>query len=255
MPAGGRFSGQVAIVTGAAGSIGAEIAARLGSEHAELVLTDMDGEALERRSRALAQRLGREPATVSGDLSLPQVAAELNAIAHERFGRVDVLVNNAGGGVIRPTLEQTEDTLEATLDRNLWTAIRATLAVVPAMRAAGYGRVVFIGADSVRNGLPDHAVYNAAKGGVHAFARGLAREFARDGITVNTVAPCATATPELAAILDTNPALGDTFVSVIPMGRPAAMEEVASAVAYLASEEARFITGQVLGVNGGSTMV
>jgi len=255
MPDGGRFSGQVAIVTGAAGSIGAEIAARLGSEGARLVVTDLDGDALEARAASLSERVRREVATVAGDLSTTEVATALTATAHERFGRVDVLVNNAGGGIIRPTLEQTEETLRATLDRNLWTAMRATLAVLPAMRAAGYGRVVFIGADSVRNGLADHAVYNAAKGGVHAFARGLAREYARDGITVNTVAPCATATPELAAILETNPALGEAFVQVIPMGRPAALEEVASAVAYLASEEARFVTGQVLGVNGGSTMV
>jgi 2,3-dihydroxy-2,3-dihydro-p-cumate dehydrogenase len=251
----GRFSGQVAIVTGAAGAIGAEIAARLGSEGARLVVTDLDGDALEARAASLSQRVRRQVVTVAGDLSTAEVATALNETAYERFGRVDVLVNNAGGGIIRPTLEQTEETLRATLDRNLWTAIRATLAVLPAMRAAAYGRVVFIGADSVRNGLADHAVYNAAKGGVHAFARGLAREYARDGITVNTVAPCATATPELAAILETNPALGEAFVQVIPMGRPAALEEVASAVAYLASEEARFVTGQVLGVNGGSTML
>lgn len=251
----GRFTGQVAIVSGAAGAIGVAIADRLGSEGAELILTDLDGDRLAERAMYLAGRCGREPATVAGDLSRGEVAGALAATAEERFGRVDVLVNNAGGGVIRPTLEQTEETLQATLDRNIWTAIRATLSVLPAMRAAGYGRIVFIGADSVRNGLDNHAIYNAAKGGVHAFARGLAREYAGDGITVNTVAPCATATPELAAILADNPALGEAFVRVIPMGRPAAMEEVASAVAYLASEEARFITGQVLGVNGGSTMV
>jgi 2,3-dihydroxy-2,3-dihydro-p-cumate dehydrogenase len=251
----GRFTGQVAVVSGAAGAIGAEIAARLGTEGAQLILTDLDGDGLERRAVELAARCGRDPVTVAGDLSRPEMGAALAAAAQERFGRVDVLVNNAGGGVIRPTLEHTEETLQATLERNIWTAIRATLAVLPAMRTAGYGRIVFIGADSVRNGLDNHAVYNAAKGGVHAFARGLAREYAGDGITVNTVAPCATATPELAAILEHNPGLGESFVRVIPMGRPAALEEVASAVAYLASDEARFITGQVLGVNGGSTMV
>ena len=122
------------------------------------------------------------------------------------------------------------------------------------MRAAGYGRIVFIGAESVRNGLDRHAIYNAAKGGVHAFARGLAREFAPDGITVNTVAPSATATPELAAILERTPEVGEAFTRVIPLGRPAALEEVASAVAYLAAEEASFITGQVLSVNGGANM-
>ena len=165
-----------------------------------------------------------------------------------------MLVNNAGGGVIRPTLEHTEDTLQATIDRNLWTAVRTTLAALPVMRDAGYGRVVFVGADSVHNGLDLHAVYNAAKGGVHAFARGLAREYARAGITVNTVAPSATATPDLERFLAEQPEAAEAFLRVIPIGRPASLEEVASAVAYLASDEASFITGQVLAVNGGANM-
>lgn len=249
-----RFEHRVAIVTGAAGAIGTEIARRLGSEGARLVLADANGQRLAERRDELDAELHTDPVAVAGDLSEPETAAAITAAGLERFGQIDVLVNNAGGGVIRPTLDHTEDTLQATIARNLWTALRATIAVVPVMRAAGYGRVVFVGADSVRNGLDDHAVYNAAKGGVHAFARGLAREHARDGITFNTVAPCATATPELAEILTNRPELGDAFVRVIPMGRPAAMAEVASAVAYLASEEAGFITGQVLGVNGGSTM-
>jgi 2,3-dihydroxy-2,3-dihydro-p-cumate dehydrogenase len=184
--------------------------------------------------------------TVQGDLGEPASANELVHATLSEYGRIDVLVNNAGGGVIRPTLEHTEETLRATLDRNLLTALRTTLATLPHMRDGGYGRIVFVGADSVRNGLDRHAVYNAAKGGVHAFAR--------DGITVNTVAPSATATPELAAILARQPEVGEAFVRVIPVGRPAALEEVASAVAYLAAEEAGFITGQVLSVNGGANM-
>ena len=131
-----------------------------------------------------------------------------------------MLVNNAGGGVIRPTLEHTEETLQATIDRNLWTALRTTLAALPHMRERGYGRIVFVGADSVRNGLDLHAVYNAAKGGVHAFARGLAREYARDGITVNTVAPSATMTPDLERFLAQQPEAAEAFLRVIPMGRP-----------------------------------
>jgi 2,3-dihydroxy-2,3-dihydro-p-cumate dehydrogenase len=232
-----RFEGQTAIVTGAGGAIGGAIARRLEDEGARLVLGDL-------------QPLDWEGATtVAGDLSDPGVADALAAAAGDR---VDVLVNNAGGGVVAPTLEHTEATLQATIDRNLWTAIRTTLAVLPRMQ--GYGRVVFVGADSVRNGLEMHAVYNAAKGGVHAFARGLAREYAGAGITVNTVAPCATATPDLERFIATQPEAAEAFLRVIPMGRPAALEEVASAVAYLASSEAGFITGQVLGVNGGSTM-
>jgi 2,3-dihydroxy-2,3-dihydro-p-cumate dehydrogenase len=235
-----RFEGRTAIVTGAGGAIGGAIARRLQAEGARLVLGDLhplewDG-----------------AVTVAGDLSDPQAASALVAACD---GRLDVLVNNAGGGVIRPTAEHTEETLRATVDRNLWTAVRTTLAALPVMTAAGYGRIVFIGADSVRNGLDLHAVYNAAKGGVHAFARGLAREYARAGITVNTVAPSATATPDLERFLEGDPEAAERFLRVIPMGRPAALEEVASAVAYLASEEASFITGQVLGVNGGSTML
>ena len=255
MPALERFTGRVAIVTGAGGAIGAEIAGRLGAEGAEVALADLDPQALAATAQTLGDRTGREAITVAGDLSDRAPAAQLVAACRERFGRLDVLVNNAGGGIIRPTLEQTEATLQATLDRNLWSAMRCTLAALPVMKDAGYGRIVFTGADSVRNGLENHAVYNAAKGGVHAFARGLAREFARDGITVNTVAPCATATPELAQIMADDPSLGEAFTRIIPIGRPAALDEVASAVAFLASEEARFITGQVLGVNGGSTMV
>jgi 2,3-dihydroxy-2,3-dihydro-p-cumate dehydrogenase len=123
------------------------------------------------------------------------------------------------------------------------------------MRAQAYGRIINLGADSVRNGLWDHAAYNAAKGGVHGLTTGMAREFALDGITVNTVAACAVNTPQMAAITKSNPALAAKFVSVIPMGRPAEMEEVASMVSYLASAEASFVTGQVISVNGGSTML
>ena len=106
-------------------------------------------------------------------------------------------MNNAGGGVIRPTLEHTEETLRATIDNNLWTTIRCVLAPLPHMVERGFGRIMNIGADSVRNGLTDHAIYNAAKGGVHGMCTGLAREFAHAGITVNTVAPCYLRTPEL----------------------------------------------------------
>jgi 2,3-dihydroxy-2,3-dihydro-p-cumate dehydrogenase len=238
----GRFEDRVAIVTGAGGAIGAAIAERLEVEGAQLALGDLGP-------------LTRKGAlTVQGDLSDPASANELIDATLAEYGRIDVLVNNAGGGIIRPTLEHTADTLKATLDRNLLTALHTTIAALPHLRAAGYGRIVFVGADSVRNGLDRHAVYNAAKGGVHAFARGLAREFAHDGITVNTVAPSATATPELAAILERQPEVGEAFTRVIPMGRPARLEEVASAVAYLAAEEASFITGQVLSVNGGANM-
>jgi 2,3-dihydroxy-2,3-dihydro-p-cumate dehydrogenase len=244
----------VAVVTGAGGAIGWEISRRLGSEGCRVVLGDLDGGALASRRAEFEREFGVEPVTVDGDLSDRVAAEALIGAARDAHGRLDVLINNAGGGIIRPTPEHTPETIEETLARNLATALNCTLAALPTLRGSGYGRVVFIGAESVRNGLDHHAVYNAAKGGVHALARGLAREFAREGVTFNVVAPSAVLTPELEAILAEQPEVGETFVRVIPMGRPARLEEVASAVAYFASEEASFITGQVISVNGGSTM-
>lgn len=247
--------GRVAIVTGAAGGIGQELARSFMSNGASVVISDLDETALEKVRADLADRGAHELVAVAGDLSRPGTADRLVAAALETFGRLDILVANAGGGVVSRTLDHTEETLQATIDRNLWTAIRSALAVIPHFQQQGYGRVVFMGADSVRNGLEGHAIYNAAKGGVHAMSRGFAREFAREGLTFNVVSPCATRTPDLDRFLREDPELAESFMRVIPVGRPAELREVASATMYLASEEAGFVTGQVLAVNGGSTMV
>ena len=246
--------GRVAVVTGAARGIGMEIALRLARDGAKLVLADADAAGLE-TSSAVVREQGGQAITHAGDLALEATANALVVTALSAFGRIDILVNNAGGGVILPFLEHTPATLKQTIDRNLWTAIWCCRATLPSMRERGYGRIVIIGADSVRNGLFDHAAYNAAKGGAHGLTTGLAREFARDGITVNTVAPCAVNTPQLADFVANKPELAQRFLSVIPMGRAAEMAEVASMVSYIASSEAGFVTGQVISVNGGSTML
>ncbi len=251
----GHLKDKVAIVTGAARGIGLAIAERLAVDGAQLALSDLDGSELARASERIAAITGTKPVVVTGDLADQHVSKRLVDETVSAFGAVHVLVNNAGGGIIKAFSEHTPETLKATVDRNLWTVLWACWHVLPLMRAQKYGRIVHLGADSVRNGLWDHAAYNAAKGGVHGLTTGLAREYARDGITINTVAPCAVNTPQMEAITKNAPELAAKFISVIPMGRPAEMAEVASMVSYLSSSEASFVTGQVISVNGGSTML
>jgi 2,3-dihydroxy-2,3-dihydro-p-cumate dehydrogenase len=251
----GALSGRTAIVTGAASGIGLAIARRLIRDGAAVFATTRSKEDLERVFAHAAIAGG-----LAGELQQTGVADDLMATAVETLGHVDVLVNNAGGGVIRPTLEHTEETLRATVDNNLWTTIYCVRAVLPHMVSRGHGRIVNIGADSVRTGLMDHAVYNAAKGGVHAMVTGLAREFATSGITANTVAPCYVRTPELAELLESGEApprlerVIEEGTGIVPLGRPGDPAEVAAVVAFLAGEDSRFITGQTIYVNGGSSM-
>jgi 2,3-dihydroxy-2,3-dihydro-p-cumate dehydrogenase len=251
----GTLSSRTAIVTGAASGIGLAIAARLIRDGAAVFAATRSKEDLERvyEHAAIA-------GAFAGELHQTGVADEMVATAAETLGHVDVLVNNAGGGVIRPTLEHTEESLRATVDNNLWTTIYCVRAVLPHMVSRGDGRIINIGADSVRTGLMDHAMYNAAKGGVHAMVTGLAREFATSGITANTVAPCYVRTPELAKLFESGQAparlmhVVEEATAIVPIGRPSDPAEVAAAVAFLAGEDSRFITGQTIYVNGGSSM-
>ncbi|MBB6376515.1 2,3-dihydroxy-2,3-dihydro-p-cumate dehydrogenase [Pseudonocardia eucalypti] len=242
-------------MTGGATGIGLGIVRRLLDDGASVLVAALGPEELKRAVGGLPDTAG-----FAGDLAVPGEADRMVAHALGEFGRLDILVNNAGGGVIRPTLEHTEETLRATIDNNLWTTIRATLAALPPMVERGYGRIVNIGAESVRNGLVDHAIYNAAKGGVHAMCTGLAREFAHAGITVNTVAPSYVQTPEITEALAAG-RFGEQYLNVleratelIPMARPGSVADVAGAVAYLAGPDAGFVTGQAISVNGGSSM-
>lgn len=248
------LEGHSAIVTGAARGIGWAISQRLAESGASVLLADIDSDVIK-----LAQSLEKEYHIQSedyvGDLSQEENCQEMVNKAIRKWGKVDILVNNAGGGVILPFLQHTAETLRTTINRNLWTTLWACRAVLPHMVSRRYGRIINVGADSVRTGLFDHAAYNAAKGGVHGLTTGLAREFAPYDITVNTVAPCAVDTPQLKEAAAENPHLVEKFISVIPKGRPAKMREVADVVAFLALPQTAFITGQVISVNGGSAML
>ena len=253
------LAGKVAIVTGGTSGIGFGIAARLLTDGARVFIGALGEEELKRAVEALRAD-GFEATGYVGNLSAPGEADSLLAAAVAAYGGVDILVNNAGGGVIRATLEHTEETLRATIDNNLWTTIYATRAVLGHLVSRGGGRIVNIGAESVRNGLVDHAMYNAAKGGVHAMCSALAREFAGSNITVNTVAPSYVETPEITEGVRAgrfSPAflnVLDRATDLIPLARPGTVEDVAGAVAYLVGPEAGFVTGQVISVNGGSSM-
>ena len=214
-----KLRDNVAIVTGAAKGIGLAIAGRLAKDGARLVLADLDESGLQQATAHLTREFGAEVVSHAGDLSNQDTAEKTVNLASERFGRLDILVNNAGGGIIKAFAEHSPETLKTTIDRNLWTALWCSRYAVPRMRAQAYGRIINLGADSVRNGLWDHAAYNAAKGGVHGLTSGMAREFARDGITVNTVAPCAVNTPQTATTV-AFPASGQTYGPLGVAGGP-----------------------------------
>jgi 2,3-dihydroxy-2,3-dihydro-p-cumate dehydrogenase len=249
------LAGRTAIVTGASSGIGLGVTRRLAADGARVFAATRSKEDLENVQDQVGVAAG-----FVGELQHAGVADDMVNTAIGELGHIDILVNNAGGGVIRPTLEHTEESLRATVDNNLWTTIHCVRAVLPHMVSRGHGRIVNIGADSVRTGLMDHAMYNAAKGGVHAMVTGLAREFAAAGITANTVAPCYVRTPELAKLFESGQAparLMDVVAegtAIVPVGRPGDPAEVAAAVAFLTGEDSRFITGQTIYVNGGSSM-
>lgn len=260
----GKLIGQTALITGTARGLGVVIAEQFGRDGANVVLVDRDGGNLPSVAEQVKAAGAGAVTWTAQDLSIEEGATAAVDSALQKFGRLDILVNNAGGGIIRPFLEHTPETLRETLDRNLWTTLWCLRAALPHMAHQGYGRIVNISADSVHTGVWSHAAYNAAKGGVNGLTTGLAFEFASKGITVNSVSPGGIATEELLAMFDpTSEVHGkhklnitmEQAVSRIPIGRLAALEDVAALVAFLTYAESKGITGQIWSVNGGQWMM
>jgi 2-hydroxycyclohexanecarboxyl-CoA dehydrogenase len=231
-----------ALVTGGASGIGAAIARRLAAGGVQVVIADLQGA----RAVALASEIGGNGLALDVT-DFPAVGAAVHA-----HGPFDILVNSAGVDQHAFFTKTTPEDWNRLIAVNLVSVLNTTHAVLPAMQAAGYGRIVNVASEAGRLGSRGGAVYAAAKGGVMAFTRSIARENGRKGITANVVAPGPIDTPLLRQAVA---ASGDKLLAAMTgatlAGRLGTAEEVAAAVAFLASEPAGYITGEVLGISGG----
>jgi len=244
-------AGRVAFVTGAGSGIGRSIAETLGAKGSRVVVADLD----EANGKEVAA--GIDGAVfVPLDVTRPDVVAEAAARTRSEVGEVDIVVNCAGTDVVKPFLETDEELWEFLVQLNLMGVFRVTKAFLPGMVERAYGRVINIASDAGRVGSSGESVYSGCKGGVIAFTKTIARELARYGITANSVCPGPTETPPLKKMVTAG---GDKYINAmvrgIPLGRLGQPVDVAAAVAFFASGEAGFITGQTLSVSGGMTMV
>jgi 2-hydroxycyclohexanecarboxyl-CoA dehydrogenase len=245
----GRLAGKVALVTGAGQGIGRAIATKLAGEGAQVVVTDVDEAAARQVAAdlpgALAHRMD-----VTDRTAVQQV---VDAVAAET-GRIDVLVNNAGWDKASPFVDSDPADWDRAIAINLYGVLHTCKAVVPLLVAQGGGAVVNLGSDAGRVGSSGEAVYSAAKGGVIAFTKSLARETARSQVRVNCVCPGPTDTALFASMGGDDPRLREALIRAIPFRRLADPADIAGVVAFLASDEASFVTGQTVSVSGGLTM-
>ncbi|MDQ6792787.1 MAG: SDR family oxidoreductase [Candidatus Dormibacteraeota bacterium] len=245
------LEGKVAFVTGAASGIGRATAVRLGEEGARVAAADLNADG----AAATASAIGPEAVGLGLDITdLSSVQAAV-AEAERLLGPIEILVNCAGWDRVEPFLDSSEETWDRIIDVNLKGVIRCTRSVLDGMISRRSGRIVNVSSDAGRVGSSGEVVYSGAKAGIIGFSKGVARETARHGLRVNVVCPGPTDTPLMAATSEANPRLGEALVKAIPFRRLAKPEEIAAAIAFLASDDASFITGQTLSVSGGLTMV
>jgi 2-hydroxycyclohexanecarboxyl-CoA dehydrogenase len=242
---------KVAVVTGAASGIGRATAEALAAEGARVIVADIDREGGEKTVATLRER-GANAEFLAVDMTdAASIIAFADAV-NAKYGAVDVLVNGAGWGRTHPFWEGTPELWNKLIALNLVGPMTLAKALLPPMLERKRGRIVNIASDAGRVGSLGETVYAGAKGGLIAFTKSLARETARHGINVNCVCPGPTETPLLAAVPETHL---EAFKKAIPLRRFAQPSEVADAVAFFAGAQSNYVTGQVLSVSGGLTMV
>ncbi|MFG1264579.1 MULTISPECIES: SDR family NAD(P)-dependent oxidoreductase [Xanthobacter] len=251
------LKGKIVVVTGGGGGIGSATCRRFAEEGARVVVADIGAAAAEKVAEEI-KAAGSEAVTMVVDLTDAAATAAAVAEVESALGPIDILVNNAGWDLFVPFLKSEPDFWSKIIDINLRSVLNITKPVLASMVARGVaGRVVSIGSDAGRVGSSGEAVYAACKAGVIAFMKTLAREHARNGVTFNTVCPGVTETAMLESFME---AAGDkdklrtAFTRAVPLGRLGKPEDLPGAILFLSSDDAAFITGQVISVSGGLTM-
>lgn len=236
---------KVAVVTGGGRGIGEAIAIVLASRGAKVAVWDLDHAAADQTAAKIRAAGGTAIAT-GGDAAESGAVAEAASRTRAELGPVTILVNNAGISPTEPFTSLSEESWDNVMRVNLKGPFLVTQALIPDMLDAGWGRIINISSSSAQSGAPGKAHYTASKGGVMGFTKALALEYITQGITVNNVPPGFIDTPLARASIDVEAAAAH-----MPMKRAGTPDDIAYAVAYLASEEAGYVTGQTLSVNGG----
>ena len=246
------LTGKVAIVTGGSRGIGRAVALMLGRQGADIAFLDRLACTIEDHTQGDLEALGRRTVCVGGDVTDPAACAATVEATLEAFGKIDILVNNAGITRDDLILRMTDQAWREVLEVNLTGAFNMTRAVLRPMLKARSGRIVNMSSVSGQMGNAGQANYSASKAGLIGLTKATAREVASRGITVNAVAPGFVVTELTDGLPDS---VKDAIKAATPLGRFASVDEIAAAVTFLASDEAGYITGQVLGVDGGLAMM
>ncbi len=248
------LEGKPVIVTGGASGIGKAIALRLGQAGSKVAIFDLNGEGAEAAAAAIRGKGGKAWAYKVDITNYAAVATAVDAF-EQAAGPVFGLVNNAGWDESKPFIKTEPDFWKKVIDINLFGPLNLTHVVARRLAQTGAGRVVSISSDAGRIGSSGEAVYSAAKGGVIAFMKTMAREFAKQGITFNTICPGPTDTPLLASVDAAGGGrLVEALTKAIPMRRVAQPDDYPGLVAFFLSDDGRYITGQTISVSGGLTM-